>query len=172
MGSERISRSPRPTRAPGSGRTAGPSRRWHGMTLIEVVITVAIAAIIAAVAFPSYVDHIRKMRRSDATQSLMRVDQELQRCYSKYRRFDNVNCDLVSAGPTIFLASREGYYQIDSIDSQGNETLTAESYTLFATPGGNQAGDDDCAELSLTSASGRGAEDSLGVDTTDLCWRQ
>ena len=142
------------------------------MTLIEVVIAVAIAALIAGFAYPSYVEHIRKMRRSDAAQSLMRVDQELQRCYSKYRRFDNTECDEVSAGPTVSLVSREGFYQIDSIDPQGNETLAAESFTLFAIPQGSQAGDDQCAELSLTNASGRGAEDSQGNDTTGLCWRQ
>ena len=45
----------------------------RGFTLIEVVITVAIVAILVAVALPTYRDHMRKSRRAEAQAYLMAV---------------------------------------------------------------------------------------------------
>ena len=47
------------------------SARARGFTLIEVMITVAIVAILAAVALPSYREHVRKSRRAEAQAYLM-----------------------------------------------------------------------------------------------------
>ena len=47
--------------------------RTRGFTLIEVIITVAIVAILATVALPTYRDHIRKSRRAEAQAYLMAV---------------------------------------------------------------------------------------------------
>jgi len=47
------------------------SARARGFTLIEVMITVAIVAILAGVALPSYREHVRKSRRSEAQAYLM-----------------------------------------------------------------------------------------------------
>jgi len=49
------------------------SSRARGFTLIEVMITVAIVAILAAVALPSYREHVRKSRRAEAQAYLMAV---------------------------------------------------------------------------------------------------
>jgi type IV pilus assembly protein PilE len=52
-----------------------PSRRHGGFTLIELMITVAIVAILAAVAYPSFMEQVRKSRRSDAITALNAVAQ-------------------------------------------------------------------------------------------------
>ena len=49
------------------------STRTRGFTLIEVMITVAIVAILAAVALPSYREHVRKSRRAETQAYLMAV---------------------------------------------------------------------------------------------------
>ncbi len=60
----------------GRGRTAG-------FTLVEVVITVAIVGILAAIAYPSYISQIQKVRRADVQTVLMQNAQYLQRIYTQ-----------------------------------------------------------------------------------------
>jgi len=47
--------------------------RARGFTLIEVIIAMAIVAILVAVALPAYRDHMRKSRRAEAQAYLMAV---------------------------------------------------------------------------------------------------
>ena len=49
------------------------SARARGFTLIEVIIAMAIVAILVAVALPTYRDHMRKSRRAEAQAYLMAV---------------------------------------------------------------------------------------------------
>lgn len=51
-------------------------RKLRGFTLIELMITVAIVAILAAVALPNYSDHVRRGKISDAVAGLS--DQRLK----------------------------------------------------------------------------------------------
>lgn len=53
-------------------------RKSRGFTLIELMVAVAVVAILAAVAVPSYQEHVRKGRRADAQAFLMRVANQQQ----------------------------------------------------------------------------------------------
>lgn len=141
----------------------------HAFTLVEMVMVIAILAILVTVAYPSYQDQVRKSRRTDAKQSLTLTAQQLERCYSRNRSFVSGTCPQVSSG-TVGLTSIDGHYQISSQDPGGVETLAAESFTLFATPQGVQAADTRCALFSLTNASAQAAKNTGGSDTTDQCW--
>jgi type IV pilus assembly protein PilE len=45
----------------------------HGFTLVELMIVIAIVALLVGVALPSYRDHIRKSRRAEAQAYLMAI---------------------------------------------------------------------------------------------------
>jgi type IV pilus assembly protein PilE len=147
-----------------------PVSRSRGFTLTEILVVVGIASILAMVAIPSYQDQVRKSRRSDAKQSLETVAHRLERCYTQLRRFDSLECDQVDAGPTVDTQSQEGHYAIASLDPNGGETLTPQSFTLFATPQGAQVGDRVCARFELDHSSLHRAFDADGNLTTDRCW--
>jgi len=48
-------------------------RRHAGFTLIEMLVTVAVISILAAIAYPSYQDQVRRSRRAEAQSLLMDI---------------------------------------------------------------------------------------------------
>ncbi|WP_375122151.1 type IV pilin protein [Variovorax sp. WS11] len=62
-------------------------RRQRGFTLIEVMIVVAIVAILSAIAYPSYLESVRKSKRAEARAQLMEAAQYMQRFYSQNDSF-------------------------------------------------------------------------------------
>jgi type IV pilus assembly protein PilE len=129
--------------------------REGGFTLIEVMITVVIIGILAAIAYPSYTRHVQEARRMDAQAMLVETAGRLERCYTttndyRYRNRENADCVDFSN-----LESEEAFYEIAA------PTLTASTYTLTATPKGAQASDSECEPIQLTHQ---------GVRTPDACW--
>lgn len=137
-----------------------------GFTLIELMIAVAVVGILAAIAYPSYQDQIRKSRRTDATTSLLNAAQALERCYTAFSAYDYVDPDDPSIKCTVPVISQEGHYDIAWTDK------AATTYTLTATPaaGDPQASDTTCAKFSLTHTGLRQAENDSASNTTADCW--
>src|SRR5690606_15356598 len=108
---------------------------------------IAIAAILAAIAIPSYNDYVTATRRSDAQIALMDLSTRLE-------RFLNENNTFVGASlPAIYPAtSPEGFYNLQITDT------TATSYNIQAVPQGSQATDDTlCATLTFNALGQKGA---------------
>lgn len=59
------------------------SRCQTGFTLIELMITVVIVGILAAVAYPNYAEHVAKGRRADARARIMAAQQWMERFYTQ-----------------------------------------------------------------------------------------
>jgi prepilin-type N-terminal cleavage/methylation domain-containing protein len=102
-----------------------------GFTLIELMVTVAIIGILSGIAYPAYMESVRKTNRSEAKAELMDVAQRLQRCYTALGKFnDTTNCavytQVVSTSPV--METKKGYYKI-YFDSTAP---TATTYKLHA----------------------------------------
>jgi len=81
-------------------------KRTSGFTLIELMIVVAIIGILGAIAYPSYIDSVRKGRRSDGMDALTAAMQK-QEVY----RANNATYGTL-AQVNIPATSTEGYYTI------------------------------------------------------------
>lgn len=130
----------------------------QGFTLIEIMITVAIVAILGSVAFSAYKDQIEKTRRADGKALLTNISQQLERCYTKFGRYDNAGCSIVNG--TSLNAENNSY----NVAVAG---VTATTYTLTATPLGTQVNDTTCGNLGLDQA---GQQTYTGTGTIDQCW--
>jgi len=118
-----------------------PSRPSHGFTLVEVATVCVIAAIVAAIALPSFNSYLRRGKRHDAITALTR----LQQAQSSYQyQNGRYAADLAALG--LPGHSLEGLYSLQ-ISSSG-----ADGYSAAATaaPGSGQAKDGDCSALRLT----------------------
>ncbi|MCB1919952.1 MAG: prepilin-type N-terminal cleavage/methylation domain-containing protein [Candidatus Competibacteraceae bacterium] len=140
-------------------------KRQRGFTLIELMITLAIVAIVAAIAYPSYTESVRKSRRADARAVLLEAAQYMERRYTQnltggYNAV--VQADLNAAG--LGNSPKDGatkYYQIIL-------GTTPTTFTLTAQAQGAQI-NDSCGNLSLTNT---GAKNQTGAGkTVDDCWR-
>jgi len=127
--------------------------RAKGFTLIELMIVVAVIGILAAIAYPSYQDQVRRARRSDGKEALLRLQIEQE----KWR---TSNTSYASAPGTLGLgtSSTEGFYTIAISGASGT------GYTATATATGVQASDTGCTPLTLTV--GAGSEQR----TPAACW--
>ena len=142
----------------------------RGFTLIELMITLAVVAILAAIAYPSYQDSVRKSRRADAKSVLLEAAQWMERFYTENNRYDQNRAGTAVTHATQFPGSglaespKEGgtmYYDITL------SAVTQNSYTLQAAPKGVQSGD-PCGTFTLTHTGVKGV--SGGSYTKDRCW--
>jgi type IV pilus assembly protein PilE len=100
---------------------------------------------------------VRKSRRADGKTALMETSQALERCYTRFSRYDDGNCSVA-----LPVASPEGFYSVAAT------AISANAFTLDATPQGAQTSDAKCGVLRLTSI---GQEGSLGSSTdANNCW--
>lgn len=125
----------------------------RGFTLIELMITASIIAILAGIAFPSYLQHAVKTRRTVAKGCLMEQAQAMERYHTT--RMSYANAPLANTSCVADLAKS---YTFRFAAGQP----TAETYEIVAVARGAQAsGDSDCTRLSMTET---------GVKSPAACW--
>ena len=117
-----------------------------GLTLLELVIALAVMAMLAAAAWPSFADSVRKGRRTDALQASTRVQQAQERWLGNQLRYTDQLADLGLA-----TASPGGHYTL----ALSAASATAYTLTVSAASGGAQAADAGCTVLTVSVLRGQ-----------------
>lgn len=148
-----------------AARRGAPLRiRAQGFSLIELMITVAIVAILAAIAYPSYRAYVLRSNRTDAIRAMTEDAQILQRCYSQVYAF--VGCSPIPPPAPGFVTSPNGYYDLNSVTTAGPPA----TFLLTAVAVGAQTADTTCAKFTLDETGQQLAYNSGGVDESTTCW--
>lgn len=135
-----------------------------GFTLIELMITVAIVGILAAIAYPSYQDSVRKSWRANGSSCLLELAQAMERRYTGSSRYDGV-----STIPTAECTDEGGMGDRYDFSFATTPALSATTFTLQAVPdaAGPQAGD-ACGTLTINQMGQKNASGG----TVSECWRR
>lgn len=129
-----------------------------GFTIIELMIVLAIVAIIVALALPSFRDVIRKSRRSDAFDAITNIQLLQERWRINHSTYGSITeLDFVANQPTT-----NGHYTL------AVSNTSATSYTVTATATGDQV-NDACGNFTLTVTALGGLAKTAGGDD-DRCW--
>lgn len=132
-------------------------KRTQGVTLMELVVTVAVLAILAVTAVVLYSDQVRSSRRADGINAIFAISLAEER----YRTSNTQYGTLAQAYNNV-TTSTGGYYTlaVSGVSSTG--------YTITATAVGDQArdvsGSTSCSVLQLTVSNG------AVTKTPSSCW--
>lgn len=151
-------------------------KRSKGFTLIELMITVAIVGILAAIALPSYRSYLAKGYRAAARAQLMQASQYLQRFNSANDRYDadRTGTDVWTIIPATLLRSPADGTQLYEISKTGanSSTISQTSYTLVIRPlGGAVMANDSCGAFTLNQMGTKGISTSTDPTVVANCWR-
>jgi type IV pilus assembly protein PilE len=156
-----------------------PVRRQQGFTLVELVVTMVIAAILASIAIPSYTAYILKSHRTDAKSALLGMAALEERYFSTNNTYSSTPSDLgYPVGTTVaFPVGNNNDYNITSLVANPavppvNTTSvgTPATYTIIATAINSQVNDAACATFQITSG---GVQTATGTDPNASvdCWK-
>ena len=142
----------------------------RGFTLIELMVTVAIVAIITAVALPSYQNSVIKSRRADAMAGIAAIQQSQERWRGNNQSYSTSLTELRVTAPALYGLT---------ITAPTTDVMTlARGYIVTARAQGAQARDQECARMSVRmfegnlSYAGCADCDTFTYTSSQTCFRR
>ena len=157
-----------------------PLRCARGFTLIELMIAMAVIAILSAVAYPLYTGQLIKAQRVEARAALMRAASLLERRFTQDAGYPTTAAAFsqlygLAAGAAVLSnpdnpsdTARSRFTLTYAPADPPAAGLPSLSYTLTATPRTNARTDADCGNFMLNE---RGRRTTSGSDPRSECWR-
>jgi len=162
-------------------------RRARGFTLMELMITITIIAILASIAIPSYMGYVERGKRAAARSALLAGASFLERnfttngCYN-FRSVDSCQKQSGADAQTVDAYSPSEGKASYRITADFSGSGTGQSYTLFAepcetadcskAPGGYESFSDKCGKLTLTHTGARDFTDKRSGADMAICWQR
>lgn len=132
-----------------------------GFTLIELLIAMVIAGILAAVAYPSYVQHTVKARRAAVESFMLELASRQEQYLLDARRYADSNATLGVSTPSEVTS----YY---TVTVSADNAQTPPTHLVTATPLGSQLSQDaKCGTLTYSQA---GVKGKSGTGSVADCW--
>ena len=136
------------------------NKTQQGFTLIELMITVAIVGIIAAIAVPNYSEYIKRASRAEAAAALLDAANKQEQYFVDNRAYSTSFSDLGIQSKT-----ENGHFELTINVVNSNE------FTITAKPiAGAVKGDADCTSLTINDVGLKGATGSKGNTDINYCW--
>ena len=132
-------------------------KRQLGFTLIELMIAVAIVGILAALAYPSYDEYVKRGNRAEGQALLSDASARQERYYTQNYKF-TTSISSLYGGDSAKSANDKYQLEIEQVPGDGG-------YTLIAAP---QFTDAKCGNFTLTA---KGDRSISGTKDADYCWR-
>lgn len=139
-----------------------------GFSVVEVLVAMAIVAILAAIALPSYTEYVNRGRRAEGRTALSEVLQQQERFFAANNRYSAFS----DAAPNGFMTHsgddpNQAHYALSAAACAGNTqnvcvVVSAVPSGMAAPPRGSRFVDTRCGTLTLSTA---------GVQTPAACWQ-
>jgi type IV pilus assembly protein PilE len=136
-----------------------PHAAQRGFTLVELMITVVVVAVLTSIGYATYIDQISKSRRASARALVMDVMQHEERYYTENSTYTT---DLTAMGYGATLYTDRNTHSISLAAGATGAIATSVAVTATAV-----LSDAKCTSLTLTSAN---AQSGAGSNSA-LCWR-
>lgn len=138
----------------------------QGFTLVELMISLLVLGVLVSIAYPSFVDQMRKSRRADAVAALTAVQQAQERWrgnHSAYANFNTAASGANANGLVVAAHSASNYYTLTISD------LSATGYTVVAAAAESSAQylDSQCRRMGVRAT---GGNLKYGSGTSSIDW--
>lgn len=147
-------------------------KRANGFTLIEVMIVLAILAVLTAIAYPNYADYITRTRRIEGQIALIEAIQQQERFYTTNNTYAAFSSDSTDPQEKLFKwwsgsSARHSAYELHARACPGHDL--SQCVEVQAVPGTDKVDpgfkDAECETLTLNGANERSSSGTL-----ERCW--
>ncbi len=152
-----------------------PATAQAGFTLVELMITLAVIAIISSLSVVSYRQYVRRANRVDGTSALLHLSAAQERYYLQHDQYATSDAELADPPPAGLgiAGTQQGLYEL-SVAAAADGAAVGYVATATASSLGSQRDDDDCQVFTIDQSGERGASDAGGAESaaiTARCWR-